>query len=57
MAKPTAKPITLVEVNTRLANSRSGMTGSAARRSTATKAATRITAATPRPMISAEPHG
>ena len=32
MAKPTTKPMTLVEVKTRLANRCSGITGSAARR-------------------------
>ncbi len=55
MAKPTAKPITLVELKTRLANRCSGMTGSAARRSTATKPATQTTASTPNKMIGKEP--
>jgi hypothetical protein len=55
MAKPTAKPITLVELNTRLVNSRSGITGSAARRSTAMKPTTQTTARTPSPMICTEP--
>ena len=47
MAKPTAKPTTLAEVNTPFANSRGGMTGSAARRSTTTKPTAQTTASTP----------
>ncbi len=37
MAKPMTKPAELAELKTRLANRCSGKTGSAARRSTATK--------------------
>ena len=55
MAKPTAKPITLVELKTRLANRCSGITGSAARRSATKNPATPTTASTPIKMIGNEP--
>ena len=47
MAKPITKPMAEVEEKVRLCSSPSGMTGSAARRSTNQKATSRMTAATP----------
>ena len=55
-AKPTIRPIALVTVNTRLANSRGGSTGSAAPRSTTTNSTSRTIAAEPSVTINGEPH-
>jgi hypothetical protein len=54
-ANPTTKPMALVMENTELRNSQGGRTGSAARRSTSTKATSRTTVRTPRPMICGDP--
>ena len=54
-AKPMISPTTLVTTNTRLENSRIGSTGSAARRSAHTNAASSTTPTTPSPTISGEP--
>ena len=51
------KPIALATVKTRLEKSRSGSTGSGARRSIGMSRAVATTATTPRPMICHEPHG
>ncbi len=57
IAKPMTKPMTAVRVNVRIRNSRSGRTGSAARRSTRTNTASRTTPSTPSPAICHEPQG
>jgi hypothetical protein len=54
-AKPTTSPIALVTANTRLRNRLGGSTGSAARRSTSTKAIRLATARTPSQKMNAEP--
>ena len=53
---PTRNDATLATVNTELANSRSGNTGSAARRSWRTNSPISTTPATARPTIVGEPH-
>ena len=54
-ANPTTSPIALVTRKTGLRNSPSGSTGSAARRSTETKANSEATASAPRPTMNGEP--
>ena len=53
--KPTTSPIRLQTVNTRLRNSDSGITGSAARRSTSANSARVTTAPIPSPTTTGEP--
>jgi hypothetical protein len=59
MAPNSAAPITKLTaaatLKVRMRNSRNGMAGSAARRSTTTKAAPSTTVAAPRPRITGEP--
>ena len=55
-AKPTISPVAPAIVKVRFWNSRSGSTGSAARRSTRTNSAPRATPAQAVPIRSAEPH-
>ena len=55
--RPITKPTALVTTKTRLRNSSSGRIGSAARRSTATKAANATTDATSMATMSPSSHG
>ena len=57
MEKPTISPSRLDTVKTRPRKSASGITGSAARRSTATNSATAASAPTPSPTIVGDVHG
>ena len=56
MANPAVKPTAELTENTGLRNSRSGSTGSAARRADHHQPTASTTAATPRPQITGEPH-
>jgi hypothetical protein len=57
MEKPTISPSRLEMVNTRPRNSDSGITGSAAPRSTTMNSATATSAPAPSPRIVGEAHG
>ena len=56
-ANPAPKLMAAPTENTGFRNSRRGSTGSAARRADSHQPTARITAATPSPMISGDPHG
>ncbi len=57
MAKPTTNPITEQSANVRTLKSRSGSTGSAARRSTNTNGTSSAAPSAPSPMICHEAQG